>query len=389
MALPTNNSASIMSAIPSLVQLFVGSGKQTGTKTSTSAKTANSSSINALTSILGQAAPSTDAAVKNAIDIMMRQGMPSIGSAERGSGIFNSSATRENVNQLSATAAAKAAELDLNQQNKATDQKISAAGTLGQLTASDTTTQTGTEQTGAAVDPLMAALGIGGLMLGNKLMKGFGGDSSSAPAASNVDIMPTINKPDLGNIFDLNFESIAGNMAEGLKSSTFDPVSGQQVTGGGSEFLSVLQDVASNSLLSGIGNFFGGMFGGSSSGSSSGDSGGTFGGAVLCTKLHELGILSDELYDADTRYSTSISDANPGLREWYQSWAMPLVPMLDKQLGLLVMKPFIMAWAKHMAYMDGTISHDSILGRFLLWLGLKVFTLNKLISAKGGIQWQV
>lgn len=360
MALPTNNSASIMSAIPSLVQLFVGSGKQTGTKTTTSAKTANSSSINALSSILGQAAPSTDAAVKNAIDLMFRQGMPSIGSAERGSGIFNSSATRENVNQLGATAAAKAAELELNQQNKATDQKITAAGTLGQLTSQDTMTQTGTEQTGAAVDPMMAALGLGGLMLGNKLMKGFGSDSTSAPAASNVDITPNINAPDLGSIFDLNFESMAGNMAEGLKSSTFDPVSGQQVTGGSGEFLSVLQDVASNSLISGIGNFFGGLFGGSSGDSSSG-------GTVICTRMHELGYLDDDTYNADKIYGLAVSIFNPSLYSWYHSWAIPFVAnwlhgrTLGSKLVIQAMRPVVLVWS---AWMKGQVR-------------------------KAGIQWQV
>jgi len=345
--LPTNSSASIMSAIPSLVQLFVGSGKQTGTKTSTSSRTANSSSINALTSILGQQAPSTDKAVANAIDIMMRQGMPSIGSAERGSGIFNSSATRENINQLGATAAAKAAELDLNQQNKATEQKIQAAGTLGQLTASDTMTQSSAEKTGAAVDPLIAALGLGGLMLGNKLMKGFGGDSNSAPAASNVDITPTINKPDLGSIFDINFESMAGNMAEGLKSATFDPVSGQQVTGGGSDFLSVLQDVASNSLLSGIGNFFGGMFGGSSGDSSSG-------GTVICTRMHELGYLDGDTYLVDRLYGYYLQATNPELVTWYHSWAIPFVAnwlhgrTLVSKLVIQLTRPVVLVWSAWM-----------------------------------------
>ena len=322
MTLPTNSGSSILSAIPSLVQLFVGSGKQTGTKTSTSAKSTSSASTNALTSILGQAAPNTNAAVQNAIDLMFRQGMPSIGSAERGSGIYNSSATKENVNQLGATAAAKAAELDLNQQNKATDQKIQAAGTLGQLTATDTTTQTGTEKTGAAIDPMMAALGIGGLMLGNKLMKGFGNDSTSAPAASNIDFTPTVKQPDLSSIFDINFESAAGSMAEGLKSSTFDPVTGGQVTGGGSEFLGVLQDVASNSLLSGIGDFFGGLFGGSSGGS--GDSGSSM-GTVICTRMHELGYMDDDTYLADSVYGAIIKAFNPVLFAWYHSWAIPFV----------------------------------------------------------------
>lgn len=350
MALPTNNSSSIMSAIPSLVQLFVGSGKQTGTKTSTTSRTANSSSINALTSILGQQAPNTDKAVANAIDIMLRQGIPSIGAAERGSGIFNSSATAENVNQLTATAAAKAAELDLNQQNKATEQKIQAAGTLGQLTASGTETSKASEKTGAAIDPMMAALGLGGMMLGNRLLKGFGSDSGSATAssASNVDITPIIKQPELGSIFDLNFESMAGNMAEGLKSATFDPVSGQQVTGGGSEFLDVLSNVASNSLFSAVGDFFGGLFGGSSGESS--------GGTVICTRMHELGYLDDDTYMADTIYGTALSIFNPGLLSWYHSWAIPFVSnwlhgrTLVSKFVIQLVRPLVLVWSAYMKW---------------------------------------
>jgi hypothetical protein len=347
MALPTNSGSSILSAIPSLVQLFIGSGKQTGTKTTTSAKSASSASTNALTSILGQAAPNTNAAVQNAIDLMFRQGMPSIGSAERGSGIYNSSATKENVNQLGATAAAKAAELDLNQQNKATDQKIAAAGTLGQLTATDTMTQTGTEQTGAAIDPMMAALGIGGLMLGSKLMKGFGSDSTSAPAASNIDFTPTVKTPDLGSIFDINFESAAGSMAEGLKSSTFDPTTGGQVTGGGSEFLGVLQDVASNSLLSGIGDFFGGLFGGSSGGKD---------GPVICTRIYELGYLDDDTYLVDRLYGYYLQATSPKLVAWYHSWAIPFVAnwlhgrTLASKVVIQVMRPIVAMWSAYMKH---------------------------------------
>lgn len=351
MALPTNSGSNVLAAIPSLVQLFVGSGKQTGTKTTTSAKSASSTSTNALTSILNQPGPDTNAAVQNAIDIMFRNNMPSIGSIEKGSGIFNSSATKEAVTQLGATAAAKAAEIDLAQQNKNTEQKMAAAGTLGQLTATDTTTQKGTEQTGAAIDPMIAALGLGGLMLGNKLMKGFGSDNAPVGGAANIDFTPVVKQPDLGSIFDINFESGAGKMAEGLKAATFDPVTGGQVTGGGSDFLNVLSDVASNSLFSAVGDFFGGLFGGSSGG----DSGSSM-GTVICTRMHELGYMDDDTYMADSIYGAIVKEFNPSLFAWYHSWAIPFVTnwlhgrTLGSKLVIQLMRPIVAIWSAYMKH---------------------------------------
>ena len=371
MTLPTNSGSSILSAIPSLVQLFVGSGKQTGTKTSTSAKSTSSASTNALTSILGQAAPNTNAAVQNAIDLMFRDSMPSIGSAERRSGIFNSSATRENVNQVGATAAAKAAEIELAQQNKSTDQKIQAAGTLGQLTGTDTQTQSGTEQTGAAIDPLMAALSLGSLMIGNKLFKGFGSDSS-APAASNIDITPTMDK---SKPFDfaagISADSIIGDIAGGLKNATFDPVTGTNSrVGGGNDFLGVLSEVASSSLLSGIGDFFGGLFGGgSSSGSGSNDSNGKS-GLVICTRMNQLGYLDGNTYMLDRIYGYYMQATNPKLVAWYHSWAIPFVAnwlhgrTLASKVMIQLMRPVVAIWS---VYMKRVITN----------------------VLKAGIQWQV
>ena len=269
MALPTGQGAQMLAAIPQLLQLFTGSGKQTSSTTRSTARTADPMAIDALKSVINAPATDTNKAVTNAIDMIFRQAMPSIGSAERGAGIYNYSGTREAVNQVAGIAASKAAELELAQKNRETEQKTQAAGTLGQMTARDTATANATEKTGGTIDPLMAALTVGGLMLGNRVLKGFGDEGSYANAVGNIDFTPTVSKPDLGDIFDLNFESMAGNMAEGLKSVTYDPMTGGQRTGGGEDFLSVLSDVASNSLLSGIGNFVSGMFGGSSSGGKS------------------------------------------------------------------------------------------------------------------------
>jgi hypothetical protein len=156
-------------------------------------------------------------------------------------------------------------------------------------------------------------------------------------------------------------------MAEGLKSATFDPVSGEQRTGGGSEFLGVLQDVASNSLLSGIGGLFGGSSGGS------GDSGSSM-GTVICTRMHELGYMDDDTYLADSIYGAIIKEFNPELFAWYHSWAIPFVAnwlhghTLASKLMIQVMRPVVAVWSAYMKH--------------------QVIVAAKKV-AKVGAQWQV
>jgi len=336
--LPTNSGASIISAIPSLVQLFAGSGKTTSTSKTTSSKTASPDALNALTQILNSQGPSTDKAVSNAIDQIFRQSMPSIGAAERGSGIFNSSATKENVNQVAGIAAAKAAELDLAQQNQNTANKLSAAGTLGQLTSSTTDTATGTQKTAGQIDPLMAALGIGGAVIGSKLIKGLTSDASPS-LGTNIDFTPTFKQPDLSNIFDISFESGAGKIAEGLKSATTNPITGEQTTGGGQDFLDVLTSVGSQGLLSGIGSAIGSIFNSDK---------------VICTRMHELGYIDDATYAIDSIYGYYIQATNPQLVTWYHSWAIPFVTnwlhgrTLASKIMIQITRPLVLLWSAWM-----------------------------------------
>lgn len=353
MDLPTNSGAGIISALPQLVSLFTGSGKTTSnnSQTTTQAKNANPLATQAFTDIISSKGPDTSAAVTNAIDLLLRSGLPSIGSAERGSGIFNYSGTREAVNQLSSTAVAKAAEIDLNQQNQNTANKISAANALNESTGTVTTSQSGSgsQQTGAQVDPLMAALTIGGLVGVNKLLKGFGDESSNSGNLA-PDFTPVVRQQDVGSILDMSLNNFGSDVASGLKSTVTDPVSGEMRTGGGTDFLDVISNVGLNTgisaLFSGIGNA---IFGGGSSGSSSSGGGSTF-GTVICTRMHELGYLSNEEYAYDILFGMYTQGMYPDLFKWYHSWAVPFVTnwmhgkTIVSRLVIQVLRPIVKVW---------------------------------------------
>ena len=112
--LPTNAGASMLDAISGLVPLLVGSGKTTksGSSTTKSTSTANPAAIQALTQLLTQGTgANVKGAQQNAINLMLQQGVPSIGANERGTGIYNASQTQQAMSQLLGQTAAASAQI--------------------------------------------------------------------------------------------------------------------------------------------------------------------------------------------------------------------------------------------------------------------------------------
>jgi hypothetical protein len=329
----------ILDALTQLTPLFLGSGKTTGSATKSTQ--GNSSALAALTNLLttdalnpSKASSMTSAAQKNAINLMLQQGVPQIAGAERGSGIYNSSQTAQAMSQLEGQTAAAAAKLELDQANTAAQNQTQAATSLGQM--SSTITANETSKTAPVIDPVMAALGLGGMMLGNSLLKGKNGIIGDVSALfgsggqSNTPDFTPVTKPfDLGSMLDIGgfTKTFATDIAGAAKNATYDPVTGGQNTGGGKDVVGALSSVASSTLLDTVGSFIGGLFGGGSSGSSGSSGGGeaTTYGSVLCTLMHELGYISDATYAADSRLGERLKVSRPKLIKWYHSWAVPLV----------------------------------------------------------------
>jgi len=98
---------------------------------------------------------------------------------------------------------------------------------------------------------------------------------------------------------------------------------------------------------------------------------GTFGGeqtyfkpTVICTELYHQGLIPEAWFVADSTYANLQID--PATRAAYLAWAQPFVRLMQRSRWVTAaVRPFAVAWAKHMAYVMGASPDDSALGRFL------------------------
>ena len=91
------------------------------------------------------------------------------------------------------------------------------------------------------------------------------------------------------------------------------------------------------------------------------------GGKVLCGHFYNRGLLSSEIYSADLFYAAQHFDIET--KRGYRIWAVPLTNYLNNNPGGVVEKivqPFVLSWAKEMAYRAGISQEQTIIGRFLL-----------------------
>ena len=71
------------------------------------------------------------------------------------------------------------------------------------------------------------------------------------------------------------------------------------------------------------------------------------GPSVLCTEAHRRGWLSDTLYAADCAYGATLP---PDTLRGYHRWAIPLAHLMRRSdLVAHVLRPFLVAWARHVA----------------------------------------
>jgi hypothetical protein len=136
---------------------------------------------------------------------------------------------------------------------------------LGDMTG--TTTVNETQKTDGAIDPMMAALGLGGAFLGNRLLKGLFSDDegTGSSVAAPTGFTPQIKPLDLGSTLNIGgfATNFATDVAQAAKASTTGP-GGQQFTGGGNEFMDALTSTGISTAVSAIGNLLSGLFSGAS-----------------------------------------------------------------------------------------------------------------------------
>ena len=139
---------------------------------------------------------------------------------------------------------------------------------------------------------------------------------------------------------------------------------------------------------------FGDTTGNASSGTpGSGGSGGGGGGcSIICTKLHELGYLSDEIYQADEMFGHWLRQTDPNAYYGYLKWARVVVDWMSnegpqcmfwiqdkkirnekqREMATRWARRIATPWAEHMAYKMGVLKEDNRAGRYIMNIGIAV-----------------
>ena len=147
------------------------------------------------------------------------------------------------------------------------------------------------------------------------------------------------------------------------------------------------------STTAGFGDTTGNPYSGSpGTGPSGGGGGGGGGCSIICTKLHELGYLSDEIYQADEMFGHWLRQTDPNAYYGYLKWARVVVDWMSnegpqcmfwiqdkiernarqKAMAVKWARRIATPWAQHMAYKMGVLKEDNRAGRWIMNIGITV-----------------
>ena len=121
------------------------------------------------------------------------------------------------------------------------------------------------------------------------------------------------------------------------------------------------------------------------------DPGGGGKGKIICTKLYELGLLSEEIYLADQAFGDELVKIRPDIYNGYRAWAEIVVDWMDgqgpKMMPWMTDKEFSKAakhwsttwaqdiatpWAEEMAYQMGKKDFGSLTGKLITAVGIPI-----------------
>ena len=228
-------------------------------------------------------------------------------------------------------------------QNRIPDYNASGMSTTGVSDAAENNTQ--------SVESMTAAEQMAGI----GMLDGIGTGLSVAPSMGPVAPAVGVGKAMLS--YALN----NGMNAEGMNAAE---AASQQAAQSENEAMGLdagQAEAASHGIGVGVPGTAAGM-GATGPGGDSGDS------TVICTELHRQGYLSDEIYDADKEFGSTLPYE---VLRGYHRWALPWVKVmkastLATRLTWLVARP----WAQHMAFKMGVGEKDSFIGRQIMKFGL-------------------
>jgi hypothetical protein len=155
---------------------------------------------------------------------------------------------------------------------------------------------------------------------------------------------------------------------------------------------------AGGASAAGPGEDDGGAGGGGGGGGGGGD------GTIICTKLYELGLMDEAVYEADQAYGKLVAVKDPALMDGYHYWAnivvdwmsgsgIRVIPFVsDAQHGTIMSTwatswthEIATPWAEHMQYLMGGRKEDSKIGKALMSVGVpisKMFAKKKTPPSK-------
>lgn len=184
-----------------------------------------------------------------------------------------------------------------------------------------------------------------------------------------IDYAPTITVQDVQPVAESFPVADYSPTSTGVLSD-FDTVSaiGLDALGPGAEYGMALG--ADGSMGFGI---EGGSYGGA-------DGGGGGGGKIICTKLHEIGLMPSHIFEADQDFGRQMAKQNPTAMAGYHALARPVVDLMSKPgvVGKVVTKLaywIATPWANEMARRMGVHERKTVAGWVLMEGGVRLCSL--------------
>ena len=113
------------------------------------------------------------------------------------------------------------------------------------------------------------------------------------------------------------------------------------------------------------------------------------GGTVICTSMHKLGLISDDLYKLDAEFGAMVTAADPLTIDGYRAWATPVAKYIlgdsmGSKLALSIVSPLAKAWTAEMAHVMRPKQYGpNNLGKVIMFLGRPLCRLVGFMAFSG------
>lgn len=109
---------------------------------------------------------------------------------------------------------------------------------------------------------------------------------------------------------------------------------------------------------------------------------------IICTKLHEIGLMPHHIFAADQAFGEQLKKTDPEVYEGYVRWASVIVSgmegkspdfmfwvskdnrkQVEKEATIKWAQKVAKPWSEHMAYLMGVLPNDNNVGRLIMKMG--------------------